>query len=247
MRFLAIILAMCTAMAVQAEPLVVFAAASLKGPLDAVVAEWDGEVVVSYGSSAALARQIELGAPADVFISANSEWVDYLAVEHQLKNNAVIALFSNRLVVIAPAGGASLELIPEAISDRLDDGLLAIGFTNAVPAGIYGREALETLGLWASVRGHLAEVENVRAVLALVVRGDVPLGLVYASDAQAAIAAVTVVAGLPLESYPVIEYIGAVSARSSNPTAEDFLEHLGNDGLQTFLDAGFLPLPWHSQ
>lgn len=192
--------------AAMAERVTVFAAASLKGPLDIIVAEWaeqsDIEVVVSYGSSAALARQILQGAPADIFISANRQWMDAVGEDGLLLSR--IDLLSNSLVLVAPEDGA-VPLTPDGLRDALGGGRLAVGFTNSVPAGIYAKASLEHLGLWVNLQPHLAETDNVRAALALVARGETPLGIVYASDAMAE-PRVHVVAEFDAQSHPLIVY-----------------------------------------
>ncbi len=175
----------------RADELVVFAAASLKTALDAVTtafAEATGtEVAVSYAGSSQLARQILLGAPADVVLSANTDWMDELDTAGRLEPGSRRALLGNRLVLVAHgAGAAPVELTdPAALDTRLGAGRLAMALVEAVPAGIYGRAALVELGLWERVAERVAQSDNVRAALALVATGAAPLGLVYASDARA--------------------------------------------------------------
>ena len=163
--------------AASADPIVVFAAASLKDPLDSLTQGTD--VVVSYAGSGTIARQVIQGAPADVVLVANAQWMAEIQKNVAAENVADFA--SNTLVLIAPAGADPINL-EQGLAAQLQDGPLALGFTTAVPAGIYAREALTVLGLWGDVSGKVAEVDNVRAVVALVARGEAPLGIVYETD-----------------------------------------------------------------
>jgi molybdate transport system substrate-binding protein len=211
-----------------AQTVVVFAAASLKNALDEIVAGWDGgTATVSYAASSALARQIEQGAPADLFISADVPWMDFLAERRLLREGTRRDLLGNSIVLIAPGRAAPLgEVGPGTdLVARLKGGRLAMANVDAVPAGRYGRAALETLGLWAGVAGSVAQAENVRAALALVARGEAPLGIVYATDA-AAETSVSVIGTFPASSHPPIVYPAAVLSGSTNPTAGAFAEHL---------------------
>jgi molybdate transport system substrate-binding protein len=215
----------------RAADLLVFAAASLKGALDEVAESYrqstGTRVAVSYAASSALARQIERGAPADLFISADTDWMDYLAERGLVAQRD--DLWSNEIVVIAPAAAAA-PFGPGrhgAWSERLGAGRLAMADPAAVPAGKYARAALETLGVWAEVADRLARAENVRAALAFVARGEAPLGIVYASDA-AAEPAVRTVALLPPESHPPIVYPAAVLAGSRHPGAAGFFAALAS-------------------
>ncbi|QQA41579.1 molybdate ABC transporter substrate-binding protein [Pelagovum pacificum] len=219
-----------------AEPLTIFAAASLAGPLDEVAAERD-DVAIAYAGSGAIARQIDQGAPADVVLLANTDWMDWLDGRGLVTEPRL--LFSNRIVLVAPAGAGTVELTDEGLDVALGDGRLAIGLVESVPAGIYGKAALEGLGLWDEVSTRLAEAENVRAALALVARGEAPLGLVYATDA-AAEPGVSVVADLPEDSHPQILYVGALIAGNDAPGAAEFLDAVASH--PAFPDAGFLPV-----
>ncbi len=234
-------LLLCLAGPVHAETVTVFAAASLKGPLDQAVETWaeaaGHEAQVAYAGSATIARQIDQGAPADLVLLASPLWADWLSERGFAGAEAPVAYLSNRLVLIAPEPGA-LELTVEAVAARLGDGRLAMAMTDAVPAGIYGRASLEALGLWDGVAGRLAEMGNVRAALALVALGEAPLGLVYRTDAEAEVD-VFVVADLPLESHPRILYPLALLSESA--PAEDLFAYLqGPEGRAAFLEAGFL-------
>lgn len=220
----------------SAEDLVVFAAASLKGPLDIIAA--DRDVTISYGGSGALARQISHGAPADVVLLAHSDWMDVLAREGAVVPDSVTAFLSNTLVIVGQLDAEVLPLEADAMLDALDGGRLAMGFTQAVPAGIYGREALERLGLWETLSPHVAEVDNVRAALALVARGEAPLGIVYQSDALV-VPSLSVVARIPTDSHAPIRYFGAITTIDT-PGAADFLKLLSAPESQdVFAAAGF--------
>ncbi len=202
--FLAVLMMLGAGMA-RAESVTVFAAASLKGALDEVVAGWGGEARVSYAGSSALARQIAAGAPADVFISANPEWVDWLEAEGVALER--VDLLGNALVLVAGADDMRVGLDQLKGQDRV-----AMALVEAVPAGIYGKAALESLALWEAVAPRVVQADNVRAALALVALGEAPLGIVYATDALAE-PGVRVVAEFPPESHPPITYpVAALSA-----------------------------------
>ena len=190
---------------------VVFAAASLKNALDEAVAAYKKErsanVRVSYAASSALARQIENGAPADLFISADLDWMDYLDRKGLLAPGTRRNLLGNRLVLIAPAK-QPLELQPKPgfkISEMLKGGRIALADPNSVPAGKYAKAAFEKLGVWDQVAPRVAAAENVRAALALVSRGETPLGVVYQTDA-AADSGVMIAGVFPAGSHPPIVY-----------------------------------------
>lgn len=230
-------------------PLTVFAAASLKESMDAAARAYQAAtgvpVRVSYAASSALARQIEQGAPADVFFSADLEWMDYLQQRGRVDAAQRRNLLGNRLVLIAPARSrAKVDLAqPRALPAALGDGRLAVGQTASVPAGKYARAALESLGLWESVRGRLAESESVRAALMLVARGETPLGVVYLSDARAE-PAVRVVATFPDHSHPPIVYPVAPLRGDRHAQASAFVRWLGSEQAQAlFRQRGFGVLP----
>ncbi len=227
----------------RAEPLTVFAAASLKTALDAVAADFaeatDGDMpAISYAGSSALARQIEQGAPADLFVSANAEWMDRVAQAGLLAEGTRRDLLGNRLVLIAPgAEGAPLAL--EDLPERLADGRLAMALVEAVPAGIYGQAALEALGVWEKIAPQVVQTDNVRAALALVALGEASLGLVYATDA-AAEPRVHVVAEVPEHLHPPIVYPAAILAPGDTPHARAFLKYLaGPEAAGQFQRQGF--------
>lgn len=210
------------------RPVLVFAAASLKSALDEIADYWRrerrGQVVISYAATSALARQVEQGAPADVFISADLDWMDYLAQRELIKPESRVNLLGNRLVVVAPQD-LSLRIVGMDIAGALADGKLAMANIDAVPAGKYGKAALESLGLWSKLRGRVVQTDNVRAALVLVMRGEARLGIVYQSDAEAD-PGVRLVTLLPEDSHPPIVYPAAVLRESRNPDGESFAEFL---------------------
>jgi molybdate transport system substrate-binding protein len=218
----------------QAQELLVFAAASLKDALDAAIVEYtDGtgrEIVASYASSSTLARQIEQGAPADVFISANPEWMDYLAGRGLIRAGSRADLLGNGLVLVAPKdSGVSVHIAPGFdLPGALAGGRLAMGDPDHVPAGTYGKAALESLAVWRAIAPAVVRADNVRAALALVARGEAPLGIVYRSDAAADVD-VRVVAAFPPDSHPPIIYPLAVIAESKHPAAAELALFLGSD------------------
>lgn len=233
----------------SADPVKVFAAASLKTALDKIGAAWSKaapgkSITTSYAASSVLAKQIREGAPADLFLSADLDWMDTLDAAGLLTVNSRKSLLGNTLVLVAPAGaGVALELKPGAsLAAALAGGRLAVGDVTAVPAGKYAKEALQSLGLWVSVEGSLAQAENVRAALALVARGEAPLGIVYGSDAKAE-GKVEVVATFPESSHKPIVYPVARIKTSSNPDAAAFLDFLSSpSAAATFLGDGFAVL-----
>ncbi len=231
--------------AARAQPLVVFAAASLRNALDEIAAGWDGgEAAVSYAASSSLARQIEQGAPADLFISADAPWMDHLSARGLIREETRADLLGNAIVLIAHGRDAAPAAIgPGAdLAAMLGDGLLAMANVDAVPAGRYGRAALRSLGLWEGVADRVAQADNVRAALALVSRGEAPLGIVYATDA-AADDGVSVVATFPPDSHPPVVYPMAVLAGSAHPGAAAFAAHLTSTAArQAFARQGFVVL-----
>jgi molybdate transport system substrate-binding protein len=215
----------------QEKGVIVFAAASLKNALDEAIAtyaqESGKEVKASYAASSALAKQIQQGAPADLFFSADLDWMDYLAGKGLIKDDTRTNLLRNRIVLIAPRGSTVGQLRVGPGLDLAgavgDDGRLAMADVSAVPAGKYGKAALEKLGVWPGVQGRLAQAENVRAALALVSRGEAPLGIVYRTDA-AADPGVTIVGTFPDDSHPPIVYPVALTREGTG--GADFLAFL---------------------
>ena len=232
----------------MADEVVVFAAASLKGALDAVAADYEAatgnSVTISYAGSNALAQQIIEGAPADIFISASETWMDAVEKAGLVVDGTRADLLGNRLVLVAPGKGAApVEIGPGLdLAGLLGDGKLAMAMVDAVPAGQYGKQALETLGLWASVEGAVAQTENVRAALVLVSSGEASLGIVYASDA-AADDAVTVIGTFPEDSHKPITYPAALLSGAADAADRDFLAALASDAADaTFAAQGFVVL-----
>jgi molybdate transport system substrate-binding protein len=219
------LLAAILSLPAHAAGFLVFAAASLKESLDDVArafhARGGADPRIAYGASSALARQIEAGAPAELFLSADLDWVRYVEDRH-LAAAPHVALLANDLVLVAPAAsGARVKIAPDFdLAAALHGGRLAIADPRAVPAGKYARAALESLGAWRAVAPHLAPVADVRSALALVARGEAPLGVVYRTDALAE-PRVRVVDAFPAASHPPIVY-GMVEIRGAAPAARDF-------------------------
>ena len=215
----------------QAAEITVFAAASLKNALDdaakAYEAKSGDKVVISYAASSALAKQIEGGAGADIFFSADLDWMDYLQERNLIDASSRKTLLGNTLVLIAPKDSTvslSIEKNFPLVQALGPDGKLAMADVNAVPAGKYGKASLTYLGVWDAVVSRIAQAENVRAALAFVARGETPLGIVYGTDANAE-QAVRTVGTFPEESHPKIEYPVALLAKAK-PEARKFLDFL---------------------
>jgi len=220
-----LLLALSVAVSARAETITVFAAASLKDSLDenakAYEAKSGDRVVVSYAASSALAKQIEAGAPADIFISADLDWMDYLEQRRLIRTDTRRNLLRNRLALIAPADSkVSVEIVPRfPLAKILGNGRLAMANPDAVPAGKYGKASLEALGVWNDVQSKVAAAENVRAAMVLVSRGEAPLGIVYRTDA-AVDPKVRVVGLFPENTHPPIIYpIAATAAGKTSATA----------------------------
>jgi molybdate transport system substrate-binding protein len=224
----------------------VFVAASAAAATEAALQTCEPKLaappVVVAASSSTLARQIEQGAPADLFVSANPRWMDHLERAGRVVPERRRDLLANRLVVVAPAGapaprlGPTLDLLP-----ALGEGRLAVGDPDHVPAGLYAAEALQTLGRWAALEPRLARAADVRAALVLVERGEAPLGIVYATDAAAS-DRVEVVAQLPPAAHSAVVYpLGMVHGAPERPGGELAWRCLQDDGAQAvFADHGFL-------
>jgi molybdate transport system substrate-binding protein len=225
----------------------VFAAASLRESLDKVEQAWEaeghGKVVVSYAASSALAKQIEQGAPADIFISADNEWMDYLQDRKLIEPASRFVLVRNALVLIAPVASPLKSLDPSKHGEllaALGSGRLAVAETSSVPAGKYARESLEKLALWNAVAPHLAQGENVRAALEYVARGDTPLGIVYLTDARAE-PRVKILAVFAEKTHEKILYPAARSVAAEPKAAAAFLAFLrGKKAVAIFRGAGFV-------
>ena len=231
--------------AAQARAPLVLAAASLQESLTAAADAWAAQghsrPTISFAASSALARQIEAGAPADLFISADEEWMDYVALKALLRPATRVSFLTNQLVLIAPRDSRiALRLAPGVpLARALGDRRLAIADPAAVPAGRYAKAALTSLGAWPSVEPKLARTENVRAALALVERGEAPLGIVYATDARAS-TKVRVVGQFSAASHPPISYPIALLATAASPDAEPFRRFLiSSPGRAIFRRFGF--------
>ena len=227
----------------------VFAAASLKNALDGVAADWEKasgkKPVISYAATSALAKQIEQGAEADVFVSADQAWMDYLGERDLIDPGSRFNLVSNQLVLIAPKDSELTATIGPGfpLADLLGDRRLAIAGVDAVPAGKYGKAALQSLGVWDQVAGRLAQAENVRAALRLVSRGEAPLGIVYASDAKAD-PNVKTLGRFPENSHPPIVYPAATLTASTSPETRAFLDYLRTpQATARFQEHGFSAAP----
>jgi len=224
-------LALFASPALAQESITVFAAASLKNALDdvdAAFAKATGvKVTASYAASSTLAKQIEEGAPADVFASADVDWMDYAQSKKLIKNDTRIDLLGNRLVLIAPKTSqlADVTIGPGFdLAALADDGRIVTGDVRAVPVGRYAKAALEKLGAWARAEPKMAMTENVRAALALVARGEAPLGIVYETDAKIE-PGVKIIGTFPADSHPPIIYPFAATA-VGKPPAERYLPFL---------------------
>ncbi len=225
-------------------PPVVLAAASLQESMSAAADAWaargHGRPVVSFAASSALARQIEAGAPADLFVAADSDWMDELAARGLLAPGTRADFLGNRLVVVAaPGGPAHIPARGAALARVLGAGPLAMADPEAVPAGKYGKAALISLGAWDAVAPQVVRAENVRAALALVERGAAPFAIVYATDARAS-RLVRVVGMFPAASHPPIRYPLARLKTSGNADAEGFRRFLlSREGRAIFVRYGF--------
>lgn len=212
----------------------VFAASSLTDALGRVADAWTDatghRVVLSFAGSSALARQIQQGAPADLFISASQDWMDEVAATGDLRDGTRRDILANSLVLIAHGRDAPPVTLDSALdlAGLLGEGRLSMALVDAVPAGIYGKAALDHLGLWDSVAQKVAQSDNVRAALAFVARNEAPLGIVYATDA-AVEDDVSIIATFPPDSHARITYPAAITAQSQSPVAQDFLDYLSSD------------------
>jgi molybdate transport system substrate-binding protein len=228
--------------------LLVFAAASLTNVLEELGATYSREtaqpVKFSFAASSALARQLEAGAKADVFLSADLEWMDYVQARGLIERRTRRDLLGNRLVLIAPASSPiALEIAPGfPLAEALGRGRLATGDPDYVPVGRYARSALTSLGVWSDVADRLVRADNVRTALAFVSRGEAPLGIVYATDAKVD-PGVRVVSVFPDDTHLPITYPVAVTAGAA-PGATRFVEFLGNESSRTtFRKSGFITFP----
>lgn len=234
--------------AAAAEKVTVFAAASLTNALQEIAAQYkkktEVEVVSSFASSSTLARQIEQGAPADIFISADQQWMDDAVAKKSIDEATRVTLLGNELVLVAPRGG---DTKPVTLNEQTDwksllkGERLAVGDPDHVPAGIYAQEALQKLGAWDVVSPALARANNVRAALALVERNETPYGIVYASDAVAS-RKVQVAGTFPETSHKPVEYPVAIVKAHNNAAVKAFYDYLkGPEAAAVFKQYGFSP------
>ncbi len=245
-RLTTALLLTCAPLSVHADEVIVFAAASMTNAMAEIEqgfeADTGHDLIVSLAGSSALARQIQQGAPADVFISANSDWMDVLENGGLLTEGSRFDLLTNTLVLIAHGQDATPMQISE-LPKALGTDRLAMALVDAVPAGIYGKSALEALGLWDQLSPLVAQADNVRAALALVALGETPFGIVYATDAVAE-DDVRVVATFPADTHPPIIYPAAAIAEHGNAATQAFLDYLHSDPARVAFDRqGFVVMP----
>jgi len=232
------------AWAAPARAPLILAAASLQESMTAAADAWarrgHPKPVISFAASSALARQIEAGATADLFVSADEEWMDALAAKGLIVPASRAGFLGNRLVIVALAGNrVKIPLAPGPLARVLGAGPLAMADTESVPAGKYGKAALTKLGVWDAVSPRVVRAENVRAALALVERGAAPLGIVYATDAKAS-TKVRIAGVFPASSHPPITYPIARLKVSANPEGEAFRRFLlSREGKAIFVRYGF--------
>ena len=239
------IISLATPASAQDKPVLVFAAASLKNALDSIVSAWrkhtGKHAIVSYAASSTLAKQIENGAPVDLFISADQDWMDYLQQRKLIEPKMRTDLLGNAMVLIAAKDSKVEATIAQGfpLAQLLGGGRLAMADPNSVPAGKYAKAALTALGVWTSVATHIAAAENVRAALLLVARGEAPLGIVYKTDALAE-PAVKTLAAFPQDTHPSIVYSMALTAGSTHPNAPVLAAYLrGPAARAQFEEQGF--------
>src|SRR5580700_6077564 len=225
----------------EEKALTIFAAASMKNALDDIDAAYTAKtgvkVVASYAASSALAKQIEQGAPADIFASADTDWMDYAAARKNINEATRVNLLGNSIVLIAPKDS---KIDDVAIGPGFDlaklagDGKIATGDVKAVPVGKYAKAALEKLGAWQAAEPKFAMAESVRAALTLVARGEAVLGIVYSTDAKVE-PGVKIVGSFPADSHPPIIYPVAATA-TAKPEAADYLAFLRSSAAKTILE-----------
>jgi len=244
-RFLAALLTMAAiAAGAWAADVTFFAAASLSSAMPEIASAYKQQtgktVTFSFAASSVLARQIEASPGADIFMSADSDWMDYLDAKGLVAHATRKTLLATHLVLIAPAGSAvALKIAPNFdLVGALKEGRLAVADPNSVPAGKYAKSALTSLGVWNSVVDHLAQAENVRVALAYVARGETPLGIVYTTDALAE-PKVKIVDTFPDKTHAPIVYPAALT-KDAKPGAKEFLEYLsGPQARAIFVKYGF--------
>ncbi len=243
-RFLALVAALVFLWPPAAGAVTVFAAASLADAMNAAVQRYSGPglpVRTSYAASSTLARQIENGAPADLFFSADEQWMDYLQQRALILPGSRVSLLGNELVLVAPADRARPVTLRKGfdVAGLLGDGRLAVGDPANVPAGLYAKQALTWLGVWNAAERRLVRAENVRVALAYVERGEAPLGIVYATDAALA-RGVRVVGRFPSESHEPIHYPLAIVAGHDRSDVRAFMAYLkSGEARKVFSSFGF--------
>ena len=227
--------------AAQDKSLTVFAAASMKNALDEIDAAYTAKtavrITVSYAASPALAKQIEQGAPADVFISADTDWMDYAIGKKTINESSRVNLLGNSIVLIAPKDSKvdNVSIGPGFDLAKLaGDGRIATGDVKSVPVGKYAKAALKKLGSWQAVESKFAMAESVRAALTLVARGEAVLGIVYATDAKVE-PGVRIVGIFPADSHPAIVYPVATTI-TAKPEASAYLAFLRSTAAKTILE-----------
>ncbi len=229
------------------EYIIVFAAASTTNAITEIVDFYGtqglGRIKTSFASSSTLAKQIQSGAPADIYLSANKKWMDFLEKKGMIQEKSRFDLLSNRIALIVPLESPfktiSIKKGLEISSFLGDDGRMAIGDPDHVPAGIYGKQALESLGLWNQVKDRLAPMKDVRAALVLVERSESPLGLVYTTDAAIS-RKVRIIGTFPPESHSPIVYPAALMSGGNKKAGTAFLEYLKTpEARSIFMKFGF--------
>lgn len=245
----AVVTASLTGQAVAAEKITVFAAASLTNALQDIANRYqqgkEVKIVSSFASSSTLARQIEQGAPADLFISADQQWMDYVVQKKAIDEASRYTLLGNELVLVAPKEAKSPQVTLSKNTDwksLLQGQRLSVGDPDHVPAGIYAKEALQSLGAWSMLEPMLARGNSVRAALALVERNETPYGIVYGSDAVAS-SKVAVVGVFPVDSHKPVEYPMAKVKGHDSAGVDAFYHYLkGPEAAAVFKHYGFTPL-----
>lgn len=226
------------ALPAQAQPVTVFAAASLRDALTEIAADYSEEVTLSFAGSGTLARQIAAGAPADVVVLAHRDWADWMAQQNLILKDTLTEVAGGQLVVIGNADAALItQPSTQSLNTALNGGRLAMGQRDGVPAGSYARQWLQHIDAWDAMLPQIAETDNVRAALALVAQGAAPLGIVYASDAVAE-PRVKILYAIPAEAHAPIRYPAAAITEAGRP----FLAHLiALQSTETFAKYGLTP------
>lgn len=243
----ALIFAALLPLTARAADITIFAAASLKDALDEIETSWQAktghQAAISFAASSLLARQIEASGGADIFISADRDWMDYLDSRKLINHRSRRDLLGNHLVLIEPASSqARIAITPHFdLAGALGDGRLAVADPDSVPAGKYAKASLTSLGMWESVSNRLAKAENVRVALAYVARGETPLGIVYTTDALSE-PRVRIAGTFPDGTHPPIVYPAAL-INDARPLAKQFLAYLsGAQARAIFIKDGFVVL-----